>query len=87
MEARAPLPIYLRITCETENATILYRVGNYDELFYSQEEMKSFIDESSSQYSEPVKVGDTQNLYAYARKDGMQDSDVAYYRYNERLIT
>lgn len=83
MEARAPLPIYLKITCATENATILYRLGSYNELFYSQEEMKSFIDESPSQYSEPVKVGDTQNLYTYAKKDGMLDSDVAYYHYND----
>lgn len=87
---RAPSFTPVKITCATAGATILYRIGNNEQWFYSQEEIKSFINESPTEYDNIVnivQVGDTMVLYAYAKKDGMVDSDAVGWNLTTGVIT
>lgn len=84
---RAPIYTSIKITCATDGATILYRIGNNAQYFESQEEIKSFIDESPIEYSQTIQVPDTMNLYVYAKKTGMLDSDAVHWKYGVGIIT
>ena len=57
------------ITCETEGATIYYKIG----------------DEDWTEYNEAINVAQTKTIQAYAVKDGLGDSEIAEATYTIEL--
>lgn len=84
---RAPIYTPVKITCATAGATILYRIGNNPDWFDTQEDMKSFIDESPTEYNQIIQVDDSSHLYVYAKKNGMLDSDAVHWKYGYGIIS
>lgn len=80
---RAPIYKSIKITCATDGATILYRISDSQSSNYlnTQDDMKNYINESPTQYSEEFQLGDTVPVYAYAKKEGWIDSDAIRFRH------